>query len=147
MIGWVKPIIKSSNNAMRNNKFTTLFGFLFLIATMGISEAQTLNVENLQTEYRINPVGIDVEQPRFSWIIRTDERNILQNAYRLQVAKGEDNFETAALLIHDTDRVETGQSIHQVYRSREIQTDRPASTTGKKNPGTETYRYFYDTRR
>jgi hypothetical protein len=88
-----KPMINSSNNVMKNYKFTALIGIIFLVAALSISEAQNLKVENLQTEYRVNPVGIDVKKPRFSWIIRTDERNILQNAYRLQIAKGEVNFE------------------------------------------------------
>ncbi|TVQ05668.1 MAG: alpha-L-rhamnosidase, partial [Balneolaceae bacterium] len=106
---------------MKKYNITALIGFFFLITAFGISEAQTLSVDNLQTEYRINPVGIDVEQPRFSWIIQSDERNTMQTAYRLQVAKALPDFNASDVLIHDTGRVQTEQSVHNVYSGPELQ--------------------------
>lgn len=106
---------------MKKQKLTAIIGLLFLIAAFGNSEAQPLSVENLQTEYRINPVGIDVEQPRFSWVIQSEERNTMQTAYRIQVVKYEGNFEDSSHLIHDTGRVQAEQSVHKVYSGPELQ--------------------------
>jgi predicted rRNA methylase YqxC with S4 and FtsJ domains len=33
-----------------------------------------LEVHNLRCEYKNNPIGIDVRNPRISWVIRSDER-------------------------------------------------------------------------
>ena len=41
---------------------------------------------NLRCEYLKNPVGIDVRQPRFAWVLRHTERAQMQSAYQLLVA-------------------------------------------------------------
>jgi alpha-L-rhamnosidase len=38
-------------------------------------------IDEMRCEYLVNPVGIDVEKPRFSWIITATERGIRQQAY------------------------------------------------------------------
>ncbi len=44
------------------------------------------NVTDLRCEYRCNPLGIDVSQPRLSWIIVADARGQRQTAYEVLVA-------------------------------------------------------------
>ena len=41
---------------------------------------------NLRCEYLKNPVGIDVRQPRFAWVLRHTERAQMQSAYQVLVA-------------------------------------------------------------
>jgi len=41
---------------------------------------------NLRCEYLVNPLGIDVRQPRFAWILRHSERGQKQSAYQVLVA-------------------------------------------------------------
>ena len=50
-----------------------------------------VNVENLRVENLVEPLGIDTATPRFSWIITSDERNVVQTAYHIIVSddKGE----------------------------------------------------------
>ena len=48
--------------------------------------AQILRVEGLKTEYRQNPIGIDVRSPRLSWRIVADRRGTMQSAYQIRVA-------------------------------------------------------------
>jgi alpha-L-rhamnosidase len=40
-------------------------------------------VKNLQVDYRSSPLGIDVQQPRFSWQLEATagERGLAQSAY------------------------------------------------------------------
>ena len=43
-------------------------------------------VEGLRCEYKENPVGIDVRNPRIGWRIVSEERATFQTAYRIQVS-------------------------------------------------------------
>ena len=86
-----------------------------LITSIGVawSEAQTsLKPGNLVCEYKTNPLGIDVERPRLSWKISSQERGWVQSAYQLQVA-------TSAGLdsepLWDSGKVISDASIHRVY--------------------------------
>src|SRR5215510_12062283 len=45
-----------------------------------------LSVKNLLCENLINPIGLDVKTPRFSWQMVSDKRNTMQSAYELEVA-------------------------------------------------------------
>ena len=67
-------------------KLINLFFLFFLIP--GNINAQSLVVKDLTVEYKINPVGIDVLKPRFSWKIEGSGNDIMQTAYSLRVATG-----------------------------------------------------------
>jgi hypothetical protein len=41
---------------------------------------EALMLRDLKFEYRINPVGIDVANPRLSWKIESVERGVIQSA-------------------------------------------------------------------
>jgi len=49
-----------------------------------------LQVVNLRCEYQSNPIGISGENPRFSWEIKSDKRNVVQTSYTLQVSEDDD---------------------------------------------------------
>ena len=44
-----------------------------------------LKVKNLVCEDRVNPVGLDILLPRFSWQLIPDRRNLMQTAYEIRV--------------------------------------------------------------
>ena len=50
-----------------------------------------VNVENLRVENLVEPLGIGTATPRFSWIITSDERDVVQTAYHIIVS--DDNGE------------------------------------------------------
>lgn len=64
---------------------------------------------NLTCEYKVNPVGVDVERPRFSWQCVSEER-MIQGSYRLQVFK-----EGESAPIWDTGRVNRRDSVLVPY--------------------------------
>lgn len=76
-----------------------------------------LALKNLKCEYRYNPVGIDVKNPCFCWILDSDRRNVLQKAYRIQVSEEKD---FSGELAWDSGIVHTAQSIHVKYAGREL---------------------------
>ena len=66
-----------------------------------------LSLYDLTIEYKEKPIGLDEVQPRFSWKLRSDDRDVLQSAYRLTVSNGK--------VMWDTGRVESEQSILVEY--------------------------------
>lgn len=52
---------------------------------MILSFAQ-VKIQHLLTENLSNPIGIDVQQPRFSWQLVSDKRNVAQTAYEIIVS-------------------------------------------------------------
>lgn len=65
-----------------------------------------MEVFDLRTEYRINPIGIDASSPRFSWKIRSGSQNLMQSAYRI-LAFGDPMGEQ---LLWDSGEVESSAS-------------------------------------
>jgi alpha-L-rhamnosidase len=45
-----------------------------------------LIIERPRVEYRTNPIGIDVERPRFSWIVTSDAPDQVQSAWQIRVS-------------------------------------------------------------
>ena len=45
-----------------------------------------ITVKEMRCEYAINPLGIDVAQPRFSWVLESSQRAQMQSAYHVIVA-------------------------------------------------------------
>lgn len=69
-----------------------LFGVILLFFTAvvaltgcGASKVKTAEIVNQQTDYRVNPVGIDDPVPVFSWQMSSDEKDKSQSAYRITV--------------------------------------------------------------
>ncbi len=73
-----------------------------------------LEVYDLRTEYRSNPVGIDAGHPRLSWKLRSDKKNVVQESYRI-VAKS--HGET----IWDSGIVHSEESQRVLYDGSELQ--------------------------
>ncbi|MCX7006253.1 MAG: hypothetical protein NTY53_03220, partial [Kiritimatiellaeota bacterium] len=61
-----------------------------------VARAASLEADNLRCEYRTDPRGLDVTQPRLSWLLKSGERGQLQAAYQVLVAS------SAKLLKDDT---------------------------------------------
>ena len=63
----------------------------FISTTLPVSaEGQDAVITNLRVEYKTNPIGIDVEKPRFSWIMESDTRGQKQTAYQILVSTSPD---------------------------------------------------------
>ena len=58
---------------------------ILTILASGLPAFSQLTVGNLRIENLVNPIGLDNQQPRFSWIISSDLRNTMQTAYEIRV--------------------------------------------------------------
>ncbi len=45
-----------------------------------------ITIENLRTEYLVNPEGIDEKKPRFSWELASESRGVVQTAFQILVS-------------------------------------------------------------
>lgn len=67
-----------------------------------------LKVQNLLTENKLNPIGLDVTNPRFSWQLLSDRRNVKQTAYEIIVM----HYKT---IVWNSNKVRSDQSVHIPY--------------------------------
>jgi alpha-L-rhamnosidase len=79
--------------------------------------AQNLFVIDLSCEHKINPSGIDVTQPRLSWKLRGNSRNLMQSAYSIRVSTDK-NFKN---ILWQTGKVNSSESILQPYTGAALQ--------------------------
>lgn len=70
-----------------------------------------LKVIELKCEYVKNPIGIGEKNPRFSWIIESGAKNVMQSSYHLQIALDQ-QFEN---IIWDTGIVKSERSVNVMY--------------------------------
>ena len=66
------------------------------------------SVANLRCEYKVDPLGIDVAQPRLSWQLRSDARGVVQSAYQLEVTRD-------GRTVWDTGKVASDRSVLVPY--------------------------------
>jgi len=92
-------------------KLTKLFVILFVISSLTTFAAVKTEVKELICEYHTNPLGIDVQKPRFSWQIVSAESNVLQTAYEIKVT----DQTPKGKLVWTSGKVTSSQSVNIVY--------------------------------
>ena len=79
---------------------------------------------NLKCEYLSNPVGIDVRQPRFAWVLAHTERGQKQSAYQVLVATRPELLAQAQGDQWDPGKVSSHQSTQVVYGGKPLESGR-----------------------
>jgi alpha-L-rhamnosidase len=79
-----------------------------------------MEVTNLRTEYKINPIGIDAAQPRLSWEIVSAKRNFIQDAYQIRAAASQENLNANKNLLWDSKKIESEKSNQLGYNGAEL---------------------------
>jgi alpha-L-rhamnosidase len=109
-----------SRSLVTPSSFAILAGLAACLAapasrTVGAQASGGPRVESLRTEYRADPLGIDVRLPRLSWQLASPERAVLQSAYQVRVARNEADLRAGRHLVWDSGRVASGESAHVPY--------------------------------
>lgn len=73
-------------------------------------------------EYLENPVGIDMEHPRFSWAVENAESGRMQKSYRIRVAKNAEDLTKCKKLSWDTGEILSEQSLNIPYAGDKLET-------------------------
>ncbi|HEY8660959.1 MAG TPA: family 78 glycoside hydrolase catalytic domain [Hanamia sp.] len=90
--------------------------FSFFLLTSSVTVAQ-VKVENLLTENLINPIGLDVQQPRFTWQLESNKRNVAQTAYEIKVNGSSKNAGSG----WSSGKILSDQSVQVSYEGKPLQ--------------------------
>ncbi|MGP8246056.1 MAG: glycoside hydrolase family 78 protein [Bryobacteraceae bacterium] len=89
-----------------------------MFALAAACAAASLQPGQLRVEYRANPEGIDVGQPRFSWILTPGNaraRGLRQTAYRILVSSSERALRHGKGDLWDSGKIASGESTQVAY--------------------------------
>jgi alpha-L-rhamnosidase len=93
-----------------------LVSFSFFLMTSSVTVAQ-VKVENLLTENLTNPIGFDVKQPRFTWQLESNKRNVAQTAYEIKVNGSSKNAGSG----WSSGKILSDQSVQVSYEGKPLQ--------------------------
>ena len=97
--------------------------FLTGVLLAAAAGAAPLTVGAMKCEYRVNPLGIDVAQPRLSWELKSEERGAAQTAYQVLVASTPENLAKDAGDLWDSGKVASDQSVQVAYAGKALVSD------------------------
>ncbi len=94
-------------------KVFSIFLFQFII----VASFSQVTVTNLLCENLSDPNGIDAAQPRFSWQLSSDKRNVHQTAYEIKV-----NAHTE--IVWSSGKINSDQSVQINYAGKNLQSEK-----------------------
>ena len=97
-------------------RFMRLTGFFLLAIGVHLGSAlpawgDPLTFGRLTCEMLENPLGIDVERPRLSWVLESNRRGAAQSAYQVLAASSREKIDRGEADLWDSGRVKSDQSI------------------------------------
>lgn len=95
----------------KKNRLTSLLVAVLVIFGTNLFAAVKTEVKELVTEYRTNPMGIDIQKPRLSWQIVSTGENIMQSAYEIKVT----DQTPKGKLLWTSGKVASDNSVNIVY--------------------------------
>lgn len=87
---------------------------------MASCHASNLEVYDLRCEYLENPLGIDEPRPRFTWLVKSQERGQRQSAYQILVASSAENLDNEQGDLWDSGKVVSGETVNIPYHGRPL---------------------------
>ncbi|MBO5978067.1 MAG: family 78 glycoside hydrolase catalytic domain [Bacteroidales bacterium] len=104
--------------------FIACLAFVFLLLSCGGQQSTTsaVKVQHLTCEHRENPIGVGLEQQRFSWQIQTDLQDVKQEAYRILVASSKEKLEQGEADIWDSGKQASSASVLVDYEGPALKT-------------------------
>ena len=94
-------------------KFRVIFVVMAVLASA--FSVRALTVTQLRGEGLTNPQGIDVTEPRLSWILNSDAHDQRQTAFQILVASSEKNLKADKGDLWDSGKVASDKSIQNPY--------------------------------
>ncbi|MFZ1073688.1 MAG: family 78 glycoside hydrolase catalytic domain [Verrucomicrobiia bacterium] len=89
---------------------------LFLAVFSGVA----MTVGNLSCEHCVNPLGIDLSQPRLSWVLQSSQRGDGQSAYQVLVASSRALLDKNTGDLWDSGKVDLDETIQIAYAGSEL---------------------------
>lgn len=92
----------------------------FGAAPVWAAQATPVSVNELRCEYSKDPIGIDAQQPRLSWVLSSTKNSEKQTAYEIIVASSLENLNAENADVWDSGRIESDQSILVHYHGKPL---------------------------
>ena len=96
----------------------SLFAIAFFNTTFAAEGA--LKPERLRCEYKTEPLGIDDQEPRLSWIVTSPERGQKQTGCRILVASSSEALKKDQGDLWDTGKVASNETIGTAYQGKSL---------------------------
>jgi alpha-L-rhamnosidase len=80
------------------------------------ASAGAITADYLRCEYMLNPLGIDIREPRLSWLVKSAKRGQEQTAYHILVAGSEEKLTGGKGDLWDSGKVLSDNTTGVVYR-------------------------------
>lgn len=102
---------------------TTIKILILVLLTTACHKTSQLSITNLKCENKVNPIGIDITEPHFSWILESNQRGVYQTAYQILVASNLDNLKADNGDIWDSKKISSNQSIQIEFDGKKLSSE------------------------
>jgi alpha-L-rhamnosidase len=97
---------------------------IILLLIISCQKTETsIQIDNLTCENRIDPLGIDILQPKLSWNLKSLFRNKNQSAYQILVSDSQDELSKNRGDLWDTQKVNSDRSIQIPYKGKALNSE------------------------
>ena len=101
-------------------KHISLF-FLAIIIFVACSDQLDITITNPNVEQQVHPQALATNQPRFSWQYESEERNVVQQDYRIIVASTAENAQKGIGDFWDSGVIPSNQMLYIPYEGKTLQ--------------------------
>ena len=91
-----------------------------LVICSGMARGQAIRVADLRCEYLHDPLGIDAERPRLSWIVESSDRGQRQTEYQVLVASTSAILEEGRGDLWDSGKVASDETAQVAYDGKPL---------------------------
>ncbi len=98
--------------------------FILFVTISIYLQGATMKVSNLRCEDKVNPLGVDIINPRFSWILESEQRGVKQTAYQIFVASSSENLNLDKADIWNSGKVFSDKSIQIYYNGKSLNSNK-----------------------
>ena len=103
--------------------FVLILAALLIVCCISKAENPRIKVTKLRCEYRADPLGIDIQNPRLSWILESNVRSQRQTSYQVIVASKQQNLHKGYGDLWDSGKVNSNESLHVVYKGKALKSE------------------------
>ena len=80
-----------------------------------------VSVNDLRCEMLVNPLGIDIKEPRLSWQLNSTQKNVQQTTYEIIVSSSKEKLAKNEADIWASGKINSSQSIHIKYAGKGLE--------------------------
>src|SRR5674476_802479 len=94
---------------------------LVLLISGGVAGAKSkIHIDATFCENKPEPLGVNIENIRFSWKMSSPERSVNQTAYQILLSEGFNSLESGKSIVWDSGKTNSDQSILVAYKGAKL---------------------------